>query len=386
MKDLTTLVRILWTLSLALLLAACGSEGGDGPADAGTGPAAVSVVANRDLGSIETAPTIRGRDGGYSGVFAGRSVWLYGDTFLQSPGEDDRNFLSNTWSWTDDFAAEDGILPFSEAEDGTGAPTEFLPHTEEEWAFNRAHLGENCQEAPCGARWALWPGPLVADPERDRALVFYQKVYAEPGSFNFYGVGHALAVWSEFDQTSVRPVLRPDAEHPTLLFAEDEPGFGSAALAVGNLLYAYACDPVDLVKPCRVARVPLADALDRSAWRFFAGDGEWVPEVERARALFHGNDIMMVSHLPFRDVYLALYSQPLDTHVMIRTAPSPEGPWSAPVPAFPAQAPTNPEAWVYDALAHAESAQEGGRVQYVTYSRETGFLASEVRLVELELQ
>ena len=39
----------------------------------------------------------------------------------------------------------------------------------------------------------------------------------------------------------------------------------------------------------------------------------------------------------------------------------------------------------YDALAHPEFQQEDGRVQYVTYSRATGFFLSEVRVVRVEV-
>ncbi|WP_233561362.1 hypothetical protein [Sorangium cellulosum] len=47
-------------------------------------------------------------------------------------------------------------------------------------------------------------------------------------------------------------------------------------------------------------------------------------------------------------------------------------------------APSSPEAWPYAGLGHAELAREGGRVEYVTYFRETGLLEGEIRLVELE--
>ena len=40
------------------------------------------------MGPLQASPSIQGRDGGYSGVFAGRSVWLYGDTVLSFEGED----------------------------------------------------------------------------------------------------------------------------------------------------------------------------------------------------------------------------------------------------------------------------------------------------------
>ncbi len=385
MTKLIPLSLLIWNLFLAFVLGACGLQD-EGPDDPGRGSAAVTVVAQSDLGALDAAPAIRGRDGGFSALIDGRSVWLFGDTFLDMPDMNSRTLISNTWSWSEDLEAEDGISSFTEQEDAVGAPTEFFPQTEEEWAFNQTHLGEDCQIEPCGARWALWPGPLVYDPERRRSLVFYHKIYAEPGAFNFYSVGHSIAVWGRIDDMPLRPVFQPEAAYPTLLFQNNEPAFGSAAVAVDDMLYVFGCENVGWVKPIKVARVPLADVLDRSAWRFFAGDDRWVSDVNQARTVFHGNDMMTVSYLPFRDVYLSTYSQPLDTQVMIRTAPRPEGPWSGPVVAFRALAPSDPESWVYDALAHPEYERDQGRIQYVSYSRQTGFLRFEVRIVKLELE
>ena len=70
----------------------------------------------------------------------------------------------------------------------------------------------------------------------------------------------------------------------------------------------------------------------------------------------------------------------------MRSAPAPEGPWSRPVQAFKAMAPVGDPGWVYDALPHPEVSPDGGRTQYVTYSRSTGPFASEMRVVEVVLE
>jgi hypothetical protein len=38
------------------------------------------VLSVEELGDMEQPASIRGRDGGVSGRFQGRSVWVYGDT------------------------------------------------------------------------------------------------------------------------------------------------------------------------------------------------------------------------------------------------------------------------------------------------------------------
>jgi hypothetical protein len=79
-----------------------------------------------------------------------------------------------------------------------------------------------------------------------------------------------------------------------------------------------------------------------------------------------------------------VYSRALSNSVVMRTATSLEGPWSAEEVLFVAQRPAQGE-FVYDAVAHPEYDRENGRHIYVTYSRATGDFASEVRLVAVEL-
>ena len=55
--------------ALLLLAVGCGVQ---------AAPASLSVVEATDLGPIKTNPDILGRDGGYSALFHGYSVWVYG--------------------------------------------------------------------------------------------------------------------------------------------------------------------------------------------------------------------------------------------------------------------------------------------------------------------
>ena len=269
--------------------------------------------------------------------------------------------------------------------DAAGVPTMLLPPTPEEAAFNAAHRGESCAEEPCGARWGIWPGALVVDPATDRALVFFHKIYAEIGQWSFHTVGSGVAIWDDFEAGPVRAVARPEAEHPTLMFDADEPAFGSAALICGGHLYVWSCESdATLGKPCHVARVAPSEVLDRAAWRYWNG-GAWSSSMGSAVSVFDGNDILSISELPLTGGLLALYSDPMTHDVMLRTADRPEGPWSGERFVFSAERALSDEGWVYDALAHAEYAREDGAVQLVSYSRTTGFLTFEVRLVEVRL-
>ncbi|HXY78650.1 MAG TPA: DUF4185 domain-containing protein [Candidatus Acidoferrales bacterium] len=365
-----------------LALATHGCSSNPGP------PAALTVVNASDLGTIPTNPDILGRDGGFSALFQGYSVWLYGDTFLANPNADGRGLISDSWSYTTDLNAQDGITGFQERLDPAGAPSMILPETAAEYAFNQAHNGNPCQTQPCGARWALWPSTVVSDTANNRALVFYGVVYALPGSFNFQGLGSSVAVWQDFNQQPQRPRFNPAvvAGHSDLMFNQNEPGFGTAAFISAGTLYIYGCGvPANSAdKGCRLAKVDPGSVLDPSAWTYYARSGNWSSQLSDAVSVIPDVNIMSVSWNSYLQQYVAVYSQLFSQNVMMRTSPNPEGPWSREVTAFVAQQPASGN--VYDAHAHAEYDANGGQTIYVTYSRGTGAFTSEVRLVAVQLK
>ncbi|MGB6725719.1 MAG: DUF4185 domain-containing protein [Terracidiphilus sp.] len=357
--------------------------------ESNSGPPGLTVVQATDLGAIPTNPEILGRDGGYSALFDGNSVWLYGDTFLAKPNAEDFTLISDSWSYTTDLNAQGGIAGFKEKTDSSGAPTMILPETAAEQAFNAAHDSNNCQAQPCGARWALWPMSVTVDPATDQALIFYQVVSALPGDFNFQGIGESVATWQNLTAVPVRPTLNPPivSSHPDLLFGENEPNFGSASLMVNGVLNVYGCGvpTIGLDEGCRLAKVDPAQAQNRSAWMFYAGSGNWSSQDSNAVSVFEGDSILSVDWNSYLGLYVAVYSAPFSQNVMIRTAQAPEGPWSNETVAFVAKQPASGN--VNDAHAHAEYDLNGGQTIFVSYSRglPTPF-TSEVRLVELQLK
>jgi hypothetical protein len=224
---------------------------------------------------------------------------------------------------------------------------------------------------------------IVIDSMSNRALVFYMVVYAQPGNFNFQGAGSSVALWQDFTQSPARPTFNPSsvADHPDLMFNQNEPDFGSAALIRNGTLYAYGCD---YSRGCRLGRVDPASAQDRSAWSFYAGDGGWSSRIGDAISVFGDANILSVSWSSFLQQYVAVYSPPFSQNVVLRTSPNPEGPWSREVRAFIAMPPTSGN--VYDAHAHSEYDLNGGQTLFVTYTRATGTFSSEVRLVSIQLQ
>ncbi len=347
----------------------------------------VQVVATRDVGAIANDPQVLTRDCGYSAWFRGRSVWFFGDTVLRTPNADNQQLLCNSWSLSHDRDGSDGIGGLLPPVDGVGASMALVQLTGEEAAFNLLHQGRECPVDPCETRWALWPGTIAVDEEADIAYLFYHKVMVGAGDYNFDNVGHSVAIMNNPDSPAERPEFGLYEDYPTLLFSEERDGFGSAAVQVGQFLYIYGCEMQadDVAKPCRLARVRIDRILERKAWKFYHGQGQWSTDLVGASTVFRGNDMMSVFYNEYLGRYVAVYSQPLGTRVMIRTAERPEGPWSRASVLFECSDSQGFMGWIYDALAHPELSNDKGRTLYVTYSRHTGLFRTEFRLVAVEL-
>lgn len=350
----------------------------------GTNPR-VEVVKVKDVGPLHFLKAIRGRDGGFSAFFGNRSVWVFGDTPLNYAAEDGSRWRSSTWCWTEDLDAEDGIQGLLDPVDANGAPGEFLPFTEEELEYNHVHNRTDVVEAE-RSRWALWPGPIVIDSVSKKAYVFYSKVYSKIGAWNFEAIGSSIAVWESPDQTVIRPKVGVLGEDSTILFPKGDVFIGYGAVAVENWLYAYGGEKKGLSFPCIVGRVKFSDALNRKSWQFFAGNGRWSDDWKDAVPVIDAAPMLTVHWNQYLGKYLAVYSEPLVNNISIRTADRPQGPWSNSQVVVQCIPPTNKEAWTYGGMAHPEFTKENGRIEYFTYCRETGFLKSEVRLVELSFR
>lgn len=343
-------------------------------------------LAVRDLGPLETDPAITGRDGLYSTRVGGVSVWVYGDTALATPGADGGTWRNNTMSWTHDLHAADGLTGFDDWDDAIGVPREFMPYTVEEEDYNARHRGDNCVEPPCNVKYGMWPAALIDDRARRRVLYAYAKMWLGQGAWNFSTVGRGIAVGPPLGPVT-RPIVRPGATEPTLLFDADTPGFVNAAFTepVDGVphVYFFDCTGDGFLKPMRLARVPLADVLDRAAWRFWAGNGTWSADVADAAVVFDGADQLSVHWNAYVGRYLAIYVDPLSTRMVARAADRPEGPWSDEVLLFETLPPVT-DGLVYCGMAHLELQRDGGRFETLAYVRDTGPFRSERRLVEVE--
>lgn len=332
-------------------------------------PPVVSVV---EMGLVKQNKFVNCRDGTYSALVGKKAIWTFNDTCLSKGGDLGDQFIDNTLAWNTNLDASNGIWLNKDKHDSQGVPVRFVPFTANEIAFTAAHQPNEI---------AIWPGQLVPDPARNRELIFFGAVY-RGGDIGFNGIGAGIAVADPTFTTVTRPIqsLDPDAREPSYMWAAKEQSYTGGYVLVGDMLYCYGGQGVGLSTHIHVARVPLADALDKTKWTYWNGT-EW-STVNKKQATVYvggaaGDTIFWDDYL---GEYVTVYQPYLSNDVYYRVSNHPEGPWSDAAFLFTAQQGTDPS---YAARVHTEYQENGGQVQYITYVKNTGFLSQELPLVKV---
>lgn len=285
------------------------------------------------------------RDAGISTRLRDGSIlWFFGDSAEPQNTPGWRYFVNNTAAWARASAPTvtlDGVAPGN-------VPYPFVTPV-------------NAFETPCpgGFQAVMWPisatNVPIASTNDDRVLAFFANVCLKEQEAKFRGV--ALVEW----------VYDPDVAHDgrpitgTVLNQNLFPAgseYGSAAVisVTDSLLYAYACgrpsdDREGIVWPddpaytgCTVARVDPAQAAVRSAWRYAASSGTWSALSDQAHPMSVPGDPNGDKQLPVASLsvvhdaqyggsrpYVMVYSPwpGFTPEVVVRTATTPVGPWSA---------------------------------------------------------
>jgi len=267
-------------------------------------PAIPTVVSVTQLGTIQQNKVIYGRDGTFSALIDGKSVWTFGDTPMSVPGVLDDFWDDNSLSWTTNLDASRGINLDHDLLDSTGAPAEFLPYLPWERKYNYEHDKNHCTVRPCGAEFAMWDGPVVNDAARNRVLFYYYELCrGVPGMKGWDTVGGGIAVYTP-GKGITRPIENPGSKTPTLMWGPKDVQYNSGALVVDDTVYSYGCVLGFLVHNCQVARVPLAGILDTTQWTYYAGNNNWSTNPADAVTIFQGGS---AANQVFYDAYLGLY-------------------------------------------------------------------------------
>lgn len=352
-------------------------------ASAQTIPPIPKVLSVAPLGTITQNSVIYGRDGTFSALVGGKSVWTFGDTPMALPGLLGNYWDDNSLSWTDNLDASQGINLDHDLLDSTGAPGEYLPYLPWERQYNYEHDNNHCTAEPCGAQFAMWDGPVVNDPARNRVLLYYYELYrGVKGMQGWETVGAGIAV-STPGKGVTRPIENAGSKTPTLMWGPKDQEFDAGAVVVDDVLYSYGCKDGFLVDNCMVARVPLADALDLTKWTYYAGNETWSANPNEALAIFQGGSAAnQVFYNPYLGVYMNIYNPALNNDMYFIVSYTPWGPWSQATLLFKGETPYQGSV-NYTGQAHVEFAQSNGQTQYVTYAHPSGLLREDLPLVQV---
>jgi hypothetical protein len=174
-----------------------------------------------------------------------------------------------------------------------------------------------------------------------------------------------------------------EGSDPTMFFT---PGaeFGSAALTVGETVYVYGgCTYAG----CKLARVDLATVDDRSRWTFFTGRDRrgadrWSDDpADGVNTIAAGGAGQTVLWNPALRCFLNVLLPYGTNRAVYQVGGSPFGPWSATHPLTDTESGgTQPN---YALFGHAEYAEEGGLLQYLSYFQPA---TGQLRLVRVTFQ
>ncbi|GAA3398054.1 DUF4185 domain-containing protein [Cryptosporangium minutisporangium] len=332
-----------------------------------------------ELGAVREHGRVAARDNGQSTRYGDRSVWVFGDTVLRSP----EGFLNNSGASTADLRAANGIsLPSTDVfgSDAKAVPA-LISQTPPETAFQLKHAeSTGCTPATdvyCGAAFAYWPGPVIADPRRGRVLVFYVKLcrsgaegtpcsgpYGRPLGTGIAAVDMRTHRVTRLTAARVEPVTSVEGTDPTMFFPPGD-SYNTAALVVGGEAWVYG----DCGVGCHLARVPLDRITDRSRWTFYTGRDDsgaarWSSDASRAAdTVIAGAAGNTVFYVPALRGWLNVYLPYGDNVLRAQVGGSPYGPWSKEIRLLK----TRGKGINYAGFGHPEFAEENGRVQYLTY-------------------
>ncbi len=305
-----------------------------------------------------TNPTIAiGRDGAASTVLGGKVFWAFGDTFAPGGGVRSSGAYadrSNPTRVTDTLVG--------------GRPYQLVPFTPVEAADNAS--GD-------GSQWVIWPTELI-NTSPDKALIFSTKFHATAeGWVEPSLVVSEITAGSTQSRRLAEPITDPRGNYAAavyqrngMLYLHDCGGANLApelvtktagvlpGLGLGNL----SLNPTP--GRCRLARVPLSQATDATAYRYWTGT-VWSTVYSDAVGVVPGsNSGLSIAWSPKLNKYVALSTPGLSHEIQMSTSPRPEGPWSAPATVFTA------ETGIYATRIHPHLSTADLGTMGVTYFRQ----------------
>jgi Domain of unknown function (DUF4185) len=311
-----------------------------------------------------------GADGAHSVALTDqRTLWLFSDTWvgkIRNGKRTDATMVNNT------LAIQEGRgsklkVEFVIRHGADGKATSFI--------------------TPADGKGFYW---LQAGAMADKkAILFLSQIEktAAGGAFGFKQVGQWLGIVSNPLDAPLSWKIEQQ-KLPCVIFDPKRTlTWGAALLVDGDYLYIYGTDedarPHGPDRHLVLARVPLKEATNVSAWRFYGKDG-WKTDFHEASRI--SNEMASegsVTYIPALKHYVLIYTQiGLSDKIRARTAPNPWGPWSLPVTVF--QCPDmswDKRIFCYAAKAHGEQTTANELiVTYAANSFDFWHVAADARL------
>lgn len=325
-------------------------------------PSKIKEVQVTELGSIQnpSAPYLL-RDGGASGLLGNRLLWTFGDTLFLRKSASGYDGYSSTAGYSE--LASPTVV--SEPLDSKGAPVApLLPLTPEEENYNKTSGHPN-------RRYALWPAAVIPE-SANSALILYDrlKVYPE-GDLNYEHLTTGLARITAGSTVAQRI-------NDSLFTGKDNQYLHSHVLH-GGYHYLYNCSirKGTFNSDCSVARTN--SILNRNSYSFWNGSN-WVADINQAAKVVPGSTSgFSVSYSPYLDSFVSATSTGFSKNIILRTAPSPQGPWSDSVVAFTAPS------YVYAVYQHPELSSDNGRTLAISYYRPEDNYKGKLSLIKVRI-
>jgi hypothetical protein len=374
---MTTTARFALAAGLLCAAAACGEHPPARAAVHSRAPSASlwpegSALFHRD-------PAWAGADSAYSIELGPRRVlWLFGDTFIDPAADGSRSNGPN-------FFVRNSVAIQSDPSDAHDASRAAIAF---HWGPAREGVPSAFFHDPDGdpqqaQRW-LWPLSGARLPS-GVLLLFRMVVVKVEG-----GLGFAVRGW---DAVAIDdPDAAPSAWQPRsvqALTVEPAVLMGTSVLVHDGFLYAYATRNDEREHALYLARWPLnalgrvpAGALRDAEWytpsgfRSWAGSDRPVPRSSLSPLFMDGQTELSVHYDRARERFIELQVRGLaladpSTVLAYRSAPRPEGPWSALIPLLRPPQATRPDAQhlvAYAGKAHPEQAGPSLVASYVVHS------------------
>ena len=334
------------------------------------------IAGVRDLGPQFTRNDHRmaGQDGAYSIPLPdGTAFWFFGDTAI---GERPPGSFRDVFERLAATGQPQGHAPFERMptntglllrdETGEGGLNDFTYLTDEVGELRQLiPLGEGEREGWDRA-WCLHGVALG-----ETLYLYYQhiRMLEEKGGpfamgFEVLGTGLARGLIGEWQ------FERLSHAGEDLWWPYPQPQFANCVLRADDWLYLYGVTPDGGgTQQAYLARVRPDEIEDLDHYTYFDGT-DWSADVAAAAPLFDGPpNELSVSYNDHLEGYLCVHSMYLAGPQVMRTAPAPWGPWSAPTTFWTVEAGPEKQYPViaYAAKEHPELARDGGRILYVTF-------------------